>query len=155
MTLFNWLAADLQGATVLDLFAGTGVLAFEALSRGASKATLVDNDRRAWELLVRQRGILGASAAEIECAEALGWLDEQDRARCWDIVFLDPPYGSNLLAAAIAAVSSRVAEGGVIYVEADRTVDLDAAARCAGLVAYRRSRAGAACYALLRASPHL
>ena len=77
-TVFNWLAADVQDARVLDLFAGTGALAFEALSRGARSATLVERNRRVARALEVQARALDAAACTVVCASALPWLRKTD-----------------------------------------------------------------------------
>ena len=149
VTLFNWLLADLPGARVLDLFAGTGVLGFEALSRGAAHATFVDHDRRAWRSLLEQRDRLGA-AASVERADAMDWLARQATAARWDIAFLDPPFGSPLLQPALGQVAARLTANGVVYVESDCRFDFADAERLTGLTAVRTSRAGSVRYGLLR-----
>lgn len=149
VTLFNWLGAELPGARVLDLFAGTGALGFEALSRGADHATFVDNDGDAIDHLLGQRTRLDASAA-IEQADAMQWLASQSSDQRWDVVFLDPPFDSPLLATAITAVGGHLSEEGIIYAESDEAFDWDGAAAGAGLGIWRHSRAGAVRYGLLR-----
>ena len=149
VTLFNWLAPELAGARVLDLFAGTGALGFEALSRGAAHAVLVDRDRRAARLLGKHRELLGACAT-VERADALGWLAGQAPARRWNLVFLDPPFGTGLLAAALDAVAPRLAAGGAVYVESDAPFADADRRRLAGLSLARSSRAGGVHYGLLR-----
>ena len=149
VTLFNWLARDLAFARVLDLFAGTGVLGFEALSRGAAHSTFIDRDRHAWQLLARHRDELGAAAAVV-CADALHWLRGQPPDERWDIVFLDPPFGSPLLEAALPEAAARLTPNGVLYVEADASFNFDTAELTTGLSATRTSRAGASHYGLLR-----
>ncbi|MCG5529793.1 16S rRNA (guanine(966)-N(2))-methyltransferase RsmD [Halorhodospira halochloris] len=94
-TLFNWLAPQLAGARCLDLFAGSGALGLEALSRGAASATLVEKNSSAVALLREQVAHLGANAS-IEHADALVFLRCNTATR-FDIVFLDPPYGSALI----------------------------------------------------------
>ncbi len=88
-------AAGLQGAVVLDLFAGTGALAIEALSRGAERAVLVERDPRALEALkanLAELG-LGPDTAEVRRADALAALrNARERAETYDLVFVDPPY---------------------------------------------------------------
>ena len=149
VTLFNWLGAELPGAQVLDLFAGTGVLGFEALSRGADHATFVDNDGDAIDNLLRHRTRLEAAAA-IEHADAKRWLASQSSDRRWDVVFLDPPFDSQLLATAVAAAAGHLSEEGFVYAESNDTFDWDSAAAASGLRIWRRSRAGAVRYGLLR-----
>jgi 16S rRNA (guanine966-N2)-methyltransferase len=81
---------DLDGLRVLDLFAGSGALGIEALSRGAASATLVENDRAALDALRANLAPLGAADAEVVRADALRWL--AGRRGPYDLVFLDPPY---------------------------------------------------------------
>lgn len=150
VTLFNWLGAKLPGARVLDLFAGTGVLGFEALSRGADHATFVDNDGDAIENLLRNRSRFDAPGATIEHADAIGWLASQSSDRRWDVVFLDPPFDSPLLAQAVAAAARHLSEGGTIYAESDEGFDWEGTAAASGLEIWRNSRAGVVRYGLLR-----
>ena len=150
MTLFNWLAQELPGARVLDLFAGTGALGFEALSRGADEATFVDNDLQACDHLVQHRARLDAAGAVVECADAMPWLASQPSGRRWDVVFLDPPFDSALLANAIGAVADRLSPSGVVYAESGDAFDWETASAQSGLGIWRRSRAGAVRYGLLR-----
>ena len=92
-TLFNWLAPDLPGARCLDLFAGSGALGFEAVSRGAAKAVLVDRSRAVRDRLHAECERLGTGGAvTVVEAEALDWLARPPRAGArFDVVFVDPP----------------------------------------------------------------
>ena len=150
-TAFSWLVTLLPGAHVLDAFAGTGAWAFEALSRGAASATLVENDRRAATLLEHHRGLLEARA-EIVRGDAVQWLANATQRR-FDIVFLDPPFGSGLLARALPLAAQRLAASGIVYAEADASCDFAEAARLAGLSVARTSSAGEVRYALLAKCP--
>ena len=97
-TLFNWLAAQLQGARVLDLFAGSGALGLEALSRGAGRVLLVEQAKAAAQRLRENVELLGAAdRAEVRQADARRLLAEPPDAP-YDIVFLDPPFADGLLA---------------------------------------------------------
>jgi 16S rRNA (guanine966-N2)-methyltransferase len=89
-TVFNWLNPHLPGASCLDLFAGTGVLGFEALSRGAGNAVLVERDLAAAEALEEINDELDARA-EIVCADAMGYLN-RSAIGPFDIAFVDPPF---------------------------------------------------------------
>ena len=151
VTLFNWLAGDLAGARVLDLFAGTGVLGFEALARGAAHATFVDNDPAACRALERHRLELGANA-DVHRADGTSWLRNRPPDERWDLVFLDPPFDSALLHETLPDVAARLAPGGVIYIEADAHFDWAATERRNGLAATRTSHAGASHYGLLRSA---
>jgi len=94
-TLFNWLAPVISGARCLDLFAGSGALGLEALSRGASQVVLVDNHSAVIKQLHANLALLQSIAAEAVKAEALHYL--MGPASAFDIVFLDPPYQADLL----------------------------------------------------------
>jgi 16S rRNA (guanine966-N2)-methyltransferase len=83
---------DIEGLRVLDLFAGSGALAIEALSRGAASATLVENDRAALEAIRANLAPLEGANADVVRAEALAWLG--GRRGPFDLVFADPPYSS-------------------------------------------------------------
>ena len=117
-TLFNWLQPMLPGARVLDLFAGSGALGFEALSRGAREAVLVERDARQCETL---RGIArrlpGGEAASIVHADALAFLRAPPQQR-FDLVFVDPPFAADLWDAALAPLDAWVDEAAWLYVEA-------------------------------------
>jgi 16S rRNA (guanine966-N2)-methyltransferase len=90
--LFSILGSRVDGARVLDLFAGSGALAIEALSRGADSAVLVERDRRAVAAIRANLDAIGEAGARVEPVDALAWLR---RARGeYDLVFLDPPYSS-------------------------------------------------------------
>lgn len=149
-TLFNWLQPVILGARCLDLFAGSGALGLEALSRGASHVDFVDSEpligRHLQETLRRLKTADGA----VHTAEALRFL-ERPAATGYDIVFLDPPYASDLL----PTICARLAQGGwlareaLIYLEcpADRPLpELPA-----GWQVRRSKRAGQVGYHLLRA----
>ena len=92
-TLFNWLAPRLPGARCLDLFAGTGALGFEAVSRGAAEAVLVDRSRAVGARLRDECERLGAGGAvKVVEADALQWLACPPAAAPFDVVFVDPPH---------------------------------------------------------------
>ena len=89
--MFNWLQAIVPGARCLDLFAGTGALGLEALSRGAAAAVFVERDRRLAEALREVAASWpGGDRMEVVQADALRWLAEADRQ--YDLVFIDPPF---------------------------------------------------------------
>ena len=147
-TAFNWLAPSLPGASVLDLFAGTGALGFEALSRGAAHAVLVERSAATVKLLAAQRQRLGA-AADVVCADAMRWLRQGDMR--FDLAFLDPPFGSALLAAALPLALARLKPGGIAYLEAP-PAEFRAALAGLGLTPLREATAGAVGFGLVRTS---
>jgi 16S rRNA (guanine966-N2)-methyltransferase len=116
-TLFNWLGAATRGARCLDLFAGSGALGLEALSRGAAHVTFVEVNEAAARALGARLAEWQATDARVERADALRYL--AGAAQACDIVFLDPPFASQLLARAAALLEERhwLADGARIYVE--------------------------------------
>jgi 16S rRNA (guanine966-N2)-methyltransferase len=118
-TLFNWLQFELPGARVLDLFAGSGALGAEALSRGAEQAVLIERARALCVDLEKQLKPLFEERLDIVHGDALDWLARHDGV--FDLVFVDPPYDLKLQAKACNALESGgfLAEGALIYVESD------------------------------------
>ena len=117
-TLFNWLQPMLHGARVLDLFAGTGALGLEALSRGAREAWLVERDPA---LVASLRATVARLQAEdrahVAQADALAWLRAPLQGR-FDLVFLDPPFAAGLWGDVLAALPPWLADDAWLYVEA-------------------------------------
>jgi 16S rRNA (guanine966-N2)-methyltransferase len=123
-TLFNWLQPMLPGARVLDLFAGTGALGLEAVSRGAREAVLVERDPRlADDLHLLAAKLPGGDRARVVCADALVWL--RTAADEFDLVFVDPPFAGDLWHPVLAALQGRVADDAWLYLESPRTAGLD------------------------------
>lgn len=125
-TLFNWLRADIDGSRCLDLFAGSGALGFEALSRGAASVVFVDADRRAVQSLKD-------NAARLEAGERVtvvaGRADRLLRrtAEPFDVIFVDPPFAGTDLPVALEKIraSGALASTGLVYFEAPRRLALD------------------------------
>lgn len=141
-TLFNWLNAWIAGARCLDLYAGTGVLGFEALSRGAGSACFVERDQRLAAAIATCARSLGANA-EVVCGDAMGYLDTA-AAASFDIAFVDPPY-ELALSSVLAKLSERAKSGALVYAERPAGEGLP---EMAGLKWLKRGRAGAVCYGL-------
>ena len=122
-TLFNWLAPRVVGARCLDLFAGSGALGLESLSRGASHVTFVERDGAAVKELIARLSEWGATGGRVEHGDALRFLNGgvggSGGEAAFDIVFLDPPFDSDLLtrAAALLEQGGWLAPGALIYVE--------------------------------------
>jgi 16S rRNA (guanine966-N2)-methyltransferase len=117
-TLFNWLAPVIEGANCLDLFSGTGALCLEALSRGAARVTMVERASQVAAQLRQNIETLRATGAEVVQADAVDFLQRPPQR--FDIVFLDPPFASDLVArcSALAAQRGWIASGGYVYIEA-------------------------------------
>lgn len=141
-TLFNWLGRDLVGKGCLDLFAGSGVLGFEALSRGAREAVLVEASAPVARALAATAARLGARRVRLVTGDALEFAARTHET--FDIVFVDPPYGRGLAGEALALLPRLLAPGARVYVEDDRPVDAPPGWRKA-----RSGRAGAVHYCLL------
>jgi 16S rRNA (guanine966-N2)-methyltransferase len=120
-TLFNWLGQRLEGTACLDLYAGTGVLGFEAASRGAARVVLVERDRGALAALHSTRATLEAQAVEIVASDALRYL-ERVAAR-FDVVFLDPPFRQNAWPALFERLPRCLAPGARVSLEASAPQD--------------------------------
>lgn len=118
-TLFNWLAADLPGASCLDLFAGSGALGLEAASRGARRVVLVEASRDAAAALAVTRDMLDARVVEIRPTQVSRFLDRP--AEAFDIVFVDPPFARpELVADACRRLAvGWLAPGARVYLELD------------------------------------
>lgn len=119
-TLFNWLGQALYGKAVLDLFAGTGALGIEALSRGAAQVTFVERDRQVAEHISRNLETLKADKGQVTAADAEGFLAQ--RAAPYDVVFLDPPFHQGLAAECCRALETGgwLATDAMIYLETER-----------------------------------
>jgi len=118
-TLFNWLAPDIQGANCLDLFAGSGALSFEALSRGAASCTAIDNNPQVIAQLRANQSDLGAENLQLVQADARDYLIHRQPEIPFDIVFLDPPFDHNLHNAIslLLAKNGWLADSALIYCE--------------------------------------
>ncbi len=134
-TLFNWLGQDLNGMACLDLFAGSGALGFEALSRGAGSVVMVEKNPAVLRMLGENARKLGAQNLTVVRGDALEFA-RNTRSR-FDVVFVDPPYGLGLQAAALSLLPGPLAEGGRVYLETDAAMDPQA-----GWVILKRARAG-------------
>lgn len=115
-TLFNWLGQDLSGWRVLDAFAGSGALGFEAASRGAASVLLLEQDGGLVASLVASAQRLGTPELRVQRTDALRWMANAEAAS-FELVLLDPPFGAAELAPAIAVAAPLVAPGGFLYVE--------------------------------------
>ena len=117
--VFNILGAAVDEATVLDLFAGSGALGIEALSRGAATTTFVDNDDAAVRVIRRNVGALGlGERARVVRSEVTRWLaTHPDDVKAASLVLLDPPYNDAVLQHALALLDTLVAGGTTVVAE--------------------------------------
>jgi 16S rRNA (guanine966-N2)-methyltransferase len=147
-TLFNWLMPFIDGARCLDLFAGTGALGIEALSRGAASADFVETDPGLAQALRDNLARLEQSNAAVRSGDALTLLRSAP-ARQYDIAFVDPPFSADLWhdAAQTLEAGGWLRDGALVYLEmaADAHVALPA-----NWALHREARAGAVRFALYR-----
>jgi 16S rRNA (guanine(966)-N(2))-methyltransferase RsmD len=115
-TLFNWLGQDLTGWRVLDAFAGSGALGFEAASRGATEVLLLENDAALVANLDKSRERLKATQLRVQRTDAMAWMASCPPSR-FELILLDPPFASQLGPLACAAAARLVVEGGFVYLE--------------------------------------
>lgn len=148
-TLFNWLQQHILGARCLDLFAGSGALGIEALSRGAAAVTFVDREPQVGRHLTQTLQRLGATGATVETQDALRFLERAPQP--FDVIFLDPPFASTLLATVFAKLPRGwLAPNAHIYVETPAETPLPPLS--SGWTLYRSKQAGQVGYHLLRAA---
>lgn len=121
-TLFNWLAADVRGARCLDLFAGSGALGFEALSRGAAEVTFVERDRKAALALQANAKALNASA-RIQREDARRFLKRKPAE--FDLIFFDPPFAEvEAFELLPLLLRTHLTDAGLLYLETSKRLAL-------------------------------
>lgn len=119
-TLFNWLGQLLIGKTCLDLFAGSGALGFEAASRGAQQVTLVEQNSKVFAALRENAAKLGSERLRLHRADGLSWLRTDQGV--YDVIFLDPPFQSALLAQLLPMLLAHLTPTGCAYVESGTAI---------------------------------
>ena len=147
-TLFNWLGQDLTGWRCIDAFAGTGVLGFEAASRGAANVVLVESDSALVAQLQKTKDQLAATAVQLMRGDGVVSIRQAAPASC-DLIFLDPPFDAPLLEPALNACAKAIAPTGWIYMEGP-TKWTDELLTPMGLVVHKYLKAGAVHAHLLR-----
>ena len=145
--LFSWLQHHIEGSSCLDLFAGSGALGFEALSRGAKQVVLVDSERRCIENLHRNAQQLGAQHCTIYPGDALAYLRRS--VQQFNIVFVDPPFNTPLAAKALRLLESQCClyPGARVYLEVAREFAPTELADCWDIL--RTTRSGSRAHYLL------
>ena len=148
-TLFNWLRPRIRGARVLDLFAGSGSLGFEALSQGAAHATFVDtNSRTISALKTNVTNLNSNECCRIVKTDAMSFL--QGMTEPVDIVFLDPPFREpERLTQSVTHLLEHHLVRGYVYLESGDQALIDKLADTPGVCAYRQTRSGDAYAGLL------
>ncbi|NVK12345.1 MAG: 16S rRNA (guanine(966)-N(2))-methyltransferase RsmD [Gammaproteobacteria bacterium] len=122
--VFNWLMPWINGARVLDLFAGSGALGIEAVSRGAQTAVFVEKDAAAFAVLKENTQILDAAEYELARLDAADYLLQRSVSAI-DIVFVDPPFAQSLWSDVLSVLSSALPEHAIVYLEAPSNHSFD------------------------------
>jgi 16S rRNA (guanine966-N2)-methyltransferase len=150
-TVFNWLMPLVPGARCLDLFAGSGALGFEALSRGAREVVFVDQSPKVVRTLEQNLELLGG-AAQVVQANTLDWLLKSP-SEPFDIVFLDPPFRQQLLEPCCERLEAHgwLSHAAAIYIE--RESDVGAPVLPAGWQLEKEKTAGQVTYGLALRQP--
>ena len=142
-TLFNWLGQTLDGKRCLDLFAGSGALGFEAVSRGAAEVVMVENNRTAFRALQENSKKLACTNVALRCEDGLEFARRESGR--YDVIFLDPPFQSGCLPKVLPLLAGRLNEDGLVYVETGEAFEPDA-----GWEVVKRAKAGKVSYQLLK-----
>ena len=141
-TVFNWLGQDLTGRNTLELYAGSGALSLEALSRGAALAVAVETNQQLVAALRENAALLGLRGLETARADAKAFITRETRA--FDVIFLDPPFADDPWSWLLPASARCLASAGLVYAEAASPVP-----PCGGLDLVRAGQAGQVYYHLM------
>jgi 16S rRNA (guanine966-N2)-methyltransferase len=149
-TLFNWLTGYLQNARCLELFAGSGILSLEALSRGAREVTLVDTTPSTVEQLKLEFEKLSVPSHQFQLLNmsAGEWL-KNNKSKTYDLIFLDPPFDGNELTSTLEQICSGnlLDSEGFIYIESASVISTDSLPD--GWIIHRQKRAASVHYCLI------
>lgn len=144
-TLFNWLGQTLYGRSCLDLFAGSGALGFEAASRGAERVTMVEKNPQASRALQENIKKLGISNISAYCQDGLEFVARDKQ--CYDVIFLDPPFQSDIFPDLFEILPARLTDNGLLYVESGGPITV-----LEGWQVEKSGKAGQVHYQLLKIS---
>jgi 16S rRNA (guanine(966)-N(2))-methyltransferase RsmD len=142
-TLFNWLGQEMHGRVCLDLFSGSGAIGFEALSRGAARMIMVENNSAVHRTLLQNASVLEAKNLQILRVDAIQFLAQN--TQLFDVIFLDPPFGQHWLEKLMPLLARHLAADGVVYAEAEKSLDEQG-----GWKILKRGKAGNVYYHLLK-----
>jgi len=142
-TLFNWLGQNLSGRRCLDLFAGSGALGFEAMSRGATEVVMVERNRTVFRALQASALKLACSNVLLRCEDGLKFARQKNGL--FDVIFLDPPFQSDYLPKLLPLLVDQLTQDGLVYVESGEVFEPDQAWQVV-----RHAKSGAVHYQLLR-----
>ena len=142
-TVFNWLGQDMTSRSCLDIFAGTGVFSFEALSRNAKSVVMVELSKQAAKSLSQNQALLKAENCQILNMDAMQFLASNQQK--FDLIFCDPPYQKQWLDQLLPILGEHLADDGVLYAEAEYKIESNA-----NWKVLKQSKAGNVYYHLLK-----
>ncbi len=124
-TVFNWLAQDIPHAKVLDLFAGSGSLGFEAASRQAAQVTMIELNDKAYQQIISNVALVKADNIVTHHGNALSFLDQPGQPH--DVVFIDPPFRQGLLPEVVQKLEDNgwLADNALVYIETEKELQID------------------------------
>jgi 16S rRNA (guanine966-N2)-methyltransferase len=123
-TVFNWLQWDIEGKLILDCFAGSGALGYEALSRGAKEVTFLEFNASAVRCIRESLESFKANNSQVHQTDAISWLAQHSKLEQFEVIFLDPPFGRDLLKPAVEIIAEKAQVGCLVYVEIEADADL-------------------------------
>ena len=121
-TLFNWLQQDISNLTTLDLFAGSGLLSFESLSRGAKQCTLIEKDKKAYQALKKNALFLIDAPIIMHNTDALSFIKKNSLAP-YQLIFIDPPFASTLCHDVLNELNNKLSTKTLLYIESPTLID--------------------------------
>jgi 16S rRNA (guanine966-N2)-methyltransferase len=122
--LFNWLMFDIEGKICLDLFAGSGAIGFEAISRNIKSVTMLELNKIAYNDIIKNKKLLNCDNIEVINSDAISYLKQSNRV--FDIIFMDPPYDSELLNNSLEIIlhNKNLYQNTLIYIETNKNLVL-------------------------------
>lgn len=149
-TLFNWLQFEIAGMHTLDLFAGSGLLSFEALSRGAASVTLIEKEKSTFEQLKYNSSLLGPNNVKIIQADAFDYIIKQ-QLDTYQLLFIDPPFHTPLLEKILLCLKDKLAKDTYLYIESESEIAMTSLPYPARRLKHKK--AGLVHYALFKIDP--
>ena len=149
VTLFNWLQTIIPNTRVLDLFAGSGILGLETLSRGSKSVTFIEKSKKASIALAQQLERFKFNNHENIHIDAIQFLEQENKETSFDLIFLDPPYGDYSIDQILNLIlmNNWISQKGFVYYESNVALELELDRSLWNI--YRESKAGKVYYYLL------
>jgi 16S rRNA (guanine966-N2)-methyltransferase len=120
-TLFNWLQFEVQDKKTLDLFAGSGLLSFEALSRGAKSVTLLEKEKKTFVHLKKNANFFDASKITLLQRDAFEYIKHQS-LDSYGLIFIDPPFNTGMLNKLLHCLKNKLSPDTLLYIESENEI---------------------------------